>query len=227
MSSPDDHADFKRHEASPFFREEVRSAVAQLGPVVGRRVWDLGCGGGSLVRHLTLAGARATGLDVRADALAWGTSGGNGSFVRGRAEALPICDGSLDGIVAQHLIEHMEDPGGALREWRRCLGEGGVLVLVTPNRRYPDPSIFSDPTHRRIYTEEDLRKAVATAEFVVQEAYTIFPYLRGHTVFGLRHYRLFRKLPGFRRAGRTLILKARRPGPSDTSRLTPRQSSST
>jgi len=44
-------------------------------------------------------------------------------------------DGSLDFIVANHLLEHMENPIRALEEWLRVLRTHGILFLSVPNYR--------------------------------------------------------------------------------------------
>jgi len=46
-----------------------------------------------------------------------------------------IPDGSLDFVVAAHVLEHVEDPIGALRRQLDILRSGGTLVLALPDRR--------------------------------------------------------------------------------------------
>lgn len=43
--------------------------------------------------------------------------------------------GSLDFVIASHVIEHCEDPIGTLKNWTRILRPGGVIFLVVPDRR--------------------------------------------------------------------------------------------
>jgi len=52
------------------------------------------------------------------------------------ADALPmLLDGSLDFIIANHLLEHVADPIGALEEWYRLLRPDGILFLALPDKR--------------------------------------------------------------------------------------------
>jgi SAM-dependent methyltransferase len=44
-------------------------------------------------------------------------------------------DGSADFIVANHFIEHTEDPLGALASHLRVLRGGGILYMAVPDRR--------------------------------------------------------------------------------------------
>lgn len=53
------------------------------------------------------------------------------------SESFPtIDDGSLDFVVANHVLEHLTDPMRALREWHRILREGGVLYMAVPDKRF-------------------------------------------------------------------------------------------
>jgi SAM-dependent methyltransferase len=47
--------------------------------------------------------------------------------------ALP--DGSQDFVIANHVLEHLSDPTGALKEWHRVLRSEGVLFLALPDKR--------------------------------------------------------------------------------------------
>jgi SAM-dependent methyltransferase len=71
------------------------------------------------------------------------------------AGRLPIADGSLDFVIASHVLEHMPFPLAALRDWYRALKSGGVLVVKVPDKRYT-----FDVTRRRTplqhLVEEDL-----------------------------------------------------------------------
>ena len=56
-----------------------------------------------------------------------------------------FADASLDFVVANHMLEHTEDPIGALRHQLRVLRPGGVLFLALPDpRRTP----FDTPRER-------------------------------------------------------------------------------
>ena len=46
-----------------------------------------------------------------------------------------IADASTDFVVANHLIEHCQDPIGTLSAYARVLRDGGILYLAAPDRR--------------------------------------------------------------------------------------------
>lgn len=47
-----------------------------------------------------------------------------------------IGTGTYDFLLSSHVLEHLANPGRALRAWRRVLRPGGSLVLVVPDRRW-------------------------------------------------------------------------------------------
>jgi SAM-dependent methyltransferase len=44
-------------------------------------------------------------------------------------------DGELDFLIANHVLEHFDDPVGGLIEWLRILKPGGRLFITLPNHR--------------------------------------------------------------------------------------------
>ena len=52
------------------------------------------------------------------------------------AVQLPFRPGSLDFLIASHVLEHLQFPLAALEEWYRLLAPGGVLLLRVPDKRF-------------------------------------------------------------------------------------------
>lgn len=181
------------------------------GCAPGVKLLDVGCGNGELVRIAKAIGCQARGLDFRHDVARLARSrSGQGQFIVANATRLPFRSESLDVVVAQHVVEHLSNPEIALSEWRRVLRPHGRLAVMTPNSRYPDPSIYRDPDHVRIYDPRNLGSLLDGARMRTLCTKTIFPYVRGHIVFGFRHYRLFSSIPLFSSRGRSLLCVAER-----------------
>ena len=47
-----------------------------------------------------------------------------------------LADASEDFVVAHHVLEHLEDPIGALHHWLRVLRTGGILFITLPDARH-------------------------------------------------------------------------------------------
>src|SRR5579859_265272 len=115
-------------------------------------VLDLGCGRGELLRLLRDAGVEARGVDADADMVAYVR--GEGLDVE-QADALAylesLGDGSLGGIFAGQVVEHLPPPAllRLLELSARKLRPGGVFVAETINPLSPLAlrSYFADLTH--------------------------------------------------------------------------------
>ncbi len=52
------------------------------------------------------------------------------------AQLTSFADRSVDFVIANHVLEHLEDPVGALESLLRVIRPGGVLLLTLPDQRY-------------------------------------------------------------------------------------------
>ncbi len=126
-----------------FGQERRLAMIERYVNLEGRRALDLGCGVGEYVRAFARQGAESVGLDVElprlVEARERSADGGwhGTESLAGAGEALPFPDGSLDVIVLNEVIEHVDDDRATLREVSRVLSDGGRCVLFAPNRLYP------------------------------------------------------------------------------------------
>jgi GT2 family glycosyltransferase len=65
---------------------------------------------------------------------------------------VPAQDGSLDYVLANHILEHLVDPLAALKEWRRAVKPGGTLLLTAPNHAPDYNTMLIDYTHLHALT---------------------------------------------------------------------------
>jgi SAM-dependent methyltransferase len=124
------HQRFKRELAPDDPR--LLGIVANLRPLAGRRVLDLGCGKGRFARALGELGAQVTGLDLSAAMLAEAI---DLDRVRASARRLPFGPASFDRIVAVEVFEHLAPRAvdQVCDEVRRVLRPGGTFVIVDKN----------------------------------------------------------------------------------------------
>lgn len=111
------------------------------------KILDLGCGFGYGSTLLSGKNRLYVGSDICADCLdyakkVYGTK--NKIWVVADCTQLPFKDNSFDFIVFFELIEHLETKNQklALKEIARCLKNGGLLFISTPNREYLPGKIY-------------------------------------------------------------------------------------
>lgn len=51
-------------------------------------------------------------------------------------ELSTIADNTFDYLIAAHVLEHIEDPISALKNWLRVIKRGGHLLVAVPDKRY-------------------------------------------------------------------------------------------
>ncbi|MEW1720658.1 bifunctional 2-polyprenyl-6-hydroxyphenol methylase/3-demethylubiquinol 3-O-methyltransferase UbiG [Streptomyces sp. NPDC093109] len=105
----------------------------------GKRVLDVGCGGGFTTEFLHERGAQVSGLDPSPKLIAAADrhakqTGKQIEYTVGKSERLPYEDASFDIVTCVDVLEHVESPAQAVREIRRVLAPGGVFLYDTINR---------------------------------------------------------------------------------------------
>ena len=137
-------ARFLRHIAGAEPRGE---ALAALLPG-GARILEVGCGTGGLLAASARAGLAIEGVDIASRWLVvarrrLADRGLAVPLLAASAERLPWAGGRFDAVVADSVLEHLDDPARALREWARVLRPGGRLLVWSPNRYTltPDPHV--------------------------------------------------------------------------------------
>jgi SAM-dependent methyltransferase len=106
-------------------------AAAHLADVTGS-IADIGCGNGWYLRHLRQhrPDLVVVGVDLSAGILA----DLRPPLVVADAQALPFADGSLQAVLAMHMLYHLPDLDAGLRELARVLTPGGTLIASTNAR---------------------------------------------------------------------------------------------
>jgi ubiquinone/menaquinone biosynthesis C-methylase UbiE len=130
----------------------------------GLRVLDVGCGTGHFTQWFAEQvgpEGHVTGLDASHVLLAEARRRVQGralplEYVQGDAHHLPFADGTFDRCYASLVLEHLEDPRGALAELVRVTRPGG-LVITTAND-FDDPELTQRLTPVSRVVQEVLRR---------------------------------------------------------------------
>lgn len=134
----DPQGEFKTlHAVNPLRLQFIR---AYAGPLEGRRVVDVGCGGGILSEGLARLGGAVLGVDLSADLLDVADLHGLESGVKVEyrkisAEALAEEQpGSFDVVTCMEMLEHVPSPVSVVRACARLVKPGGKVFFSTLNR---------------------------------------------------------------------------------------------
>ena len=144
--------------------------IDRLVPVAGLDVVDVGCGSGRITRQLAERGARALGVEpdpIQAEKNRTADAVSGLSFVEAPGQALPVDDGSMDGVFFSYSLHHVpgEHMDGALTEAVRVLKpETGFLYVLEPMLAGSLEAVhrpFHDETEVRTLAYDALRRTAA------------------------------------------------------------------
>ena len=107
----------------------------------GMKILDVGCGDGIFARFFrnSLNGDFSyIGTDISIERCCLGKDENpEEDFIQSQAELLPFKDESFDLVFANGLLHHVPDYKRVLEEMWRVCKNGGVVVLIEPNRYFP------------------------------------------------------------------------------------------
>lgn len=139
----------------------------ELGSRPGRRVLEIGCGAGGMLRPLARFG-EVHGIDVAGDYVRACSERQLARMVTGSGDALPFADHSFDVVALFDVIEHIPDERRTLAEVRRVLKPGGTAFLSVPAYQF----LFSQNDrvvhHQRRYTAGHITRRLREAGLAVK-----------------------------------------------------------
>lgn len=140
------------HKLNPVRLGFIRDAIdshfggdrAGLKPLAGRRALDVGCGAGLLCEPLARLGASVTGVDAAHENIAAASLHAEGSGLTIDYRCGDVGQLGLSGydlVTSMEVIEHVADKAAFAGALEAALGNGGLMVLSTPNRT-PQSRLF-------------------------------------------------------------------------------------
>lgn len=135
----------------------VQRALERHG-VAGERLLEVGCGTGEHSRRLVEAGFDVVGVDPHAGMLRAARGKCDARFLQGALPRLPLARGFDAAVAIRGVVNHLPpaDLAPSLAAVRRCLAEGGLLVLdnspLPPegNRAALDVGAFDGDRYARV-----------------------------------------------------------------------------
>ena len=142
----DPHSEFKPlHEINPL---RLAYIDEHAGGLSGKKVLDVGCGGGILAESMAEKGAEVTGIDMgeanlevaRLHLLESGVEVDYRQVpVEKLAEEMPA---AFDVVTCMEMLEHVPDPGSVIRACATLVKPGGKVFFSTINRN-PKSYLFA------------------------------------------------------------------------------------
>ncbi|OGJ56332.1 hypothetical protein A3D88_01580 [Candidatus Peribacteria bacterium RIFCSPHIGHO2_02_FULL_52_16] len=134
----------------------LRRQVRALAPRLSGDILDVGGGNGKRYRHVFPHAKSLRSLDLNEKEM---------PDIVGSAEAIPLGDNSIDGIICTQMLEHVPHPTKALSEMHRILHSGGRLLLTVPQWN----ELHEEPHDYYRYTNFGLTVLCQEAGFAIEE----------------------------------------------------------
>ncbi|WP_153148058.1 bifunctional 2-polyprenyl-6-hydroxyphenol methylase/3-demethylubiquinol 3-O-methyltransferase UbiG [Dechloromonas sp. H13] len=141
----DPNSEFKPlHDINPLRLDWIDDAVG----LRGKRVLDVGCGGGLLSEGMAVRGAEVTGIDLSEKPLGVARlhlleSGQQVDYRKVAVEQLAAeMPGSFDIVTCLEMLEHVPDPASIVDSCARLVKPGGQVFFSTINRN-PKAYLFA------------------------------------------------------------------------------------
>lgn len=132
------------HEINPLRLEWIDSQAS----LAGKRVLDVGCGGGILAESMARKGAIVTGIDLSEKALNVAElhsleSGVSVEYRKIETEALAVeTPSAFDVVTCMEMLEHVPDPAAVVAACAALVKPGGHVFFSTINRN-PKAYLFA------------------------------------------------------------------------------------
>jgi SAM-dependent methyltransferase len=171
-------ADAYPKAASRFRRARVK-ALRFVRYIRGRDAIDIGCGGGFMVEAMRRVGARAAGLDISPQAIAYAER----QFPKNRffCENVAAFEGrnlAFDFVYSSEVIEHVPDATRYMALLARITRPGGHVYITTPDIghwRVPGEvtrwDVFSPPVHVQFFNRRCLGLLLERHDFRVRRRF--------------------------------------------------------
>jgi len=155
----------------PLHRIEAAASIRDLTAVPCGRLLDVGCGSGDWLLMMRDLGWEVAGNDFDPNAVKVATDRGlNVTF--GSLEQQNLPDACFDAVTLSHVIEHLPDPIGTMRECARILKPGGRIVILTPNCASLSHRFFKEdwrglepPRHLHVFSLKSMDRMLAMTGF--------------------------------------------------------------
>lgn len=131
-----------------------------------KKILDAGCGIGWFGKFKP-EGVEVRGIDLHKEQVKMANKY---EIARvGNIEKLPYANDTFDAIFCYHVLEHVENPKKAVKEFSRVLSTNGIIIAEVPSKW--DPNLLKDPTHKQSFTKETFSEIFKHNNFEILSEY--------------------------------------------------------
>ena len=135
------------------YHEHLHRYLFAAQCVRGLAVLDIACGEGYGSALLAAGAESVVGVDVSAETVTHAKRKyrkSNLRFLTGECRSIPVKAQSVDVVVSFETIEHLEEHEVFMRDIRRVLKPGGLLIISSPDReKYEGRGVEKNPFHKK------------------------------------------------------------------------------
>lgn len=177
---------YKMGYGNDFFQGEVGKSYERIAAYAGGltkgRVLDVGCAYGIMLERFPDSFEKF-GIDVSAHAINIAKRRlPEANFkIGGAEERFPFKENHFDVVLANDLLEHLENPKAALLNIHRVLKAGGLLYITTPNLNAIRKRIFSyadrKEHHISMFAHKELMDLLESIGFRIEDHWTSVAFI--------------------------------------------------
>ena len=169
-------------------RSKTKGKIIARSLVPQAKQWqtalDLGCREGTQSKWLEKKGYKVTSIDIEKNY--------EKCLIVDCNKKLPFKTNSFNLVWCSEVVEHLENPGKSVKEMKRVLKPGGLLLVTTPNSRcwfYRilslagfKPKKIQNPDHKHFFGEKDVKSLFQDAKILGYFPYAIYKATIGRSL---------------------------------------------
>ncbi len=139
-----------------------------------KKILDIGCGTGALIKELQAEDKEIYGVDMSETALNFCKKQGVKNLFQAQATNLPFEDKSFSAILLLDVLEHIENEDKVMTEIKRVLKPGGVVIIFAPCFKFLWSNQDEISQHYRRYTMSQLKELTKGKFNILKNSYFNF-----------------------------------------------------
>lgn len=183
-----------RNHKNPIVRYQENNRVNKLLKLIGncqnKRILDIGCGDGHLLK--LIKEGDLYGIDLDKNMVKQARKNTEATIIQSDCTNIPLPSQAFDTIICSEVLEHVEQPEEAIGEMRRLIKTRGKIIINVPNERIvlaakwalkkikmPIKGIHPGmtPAHLRIYTTKTIKKQVEEWGLTITKTTYDYPFM--------------------------------------------------